>query len=85
MSVESHYLCVICFCTLLPKLLKIYSQIVGKISGTTLVEDDLVNAIQSRNCILMFHEVKILEHSVKLLKDLILQDCCIKRQAIFFL
>lgn len=53
------------FCVLLPKLPKAYSQLVGKISGTTLVEGDLVSAIQSRNCILMFHEVKILKHSVK--------------------
>lgn len=60
------------FCTLLPKLLKIYSQIIGKISGTTLVEGDLVSAIQARKCILMFCEVKILKHSVKLLKDFIL-------------
>lgn len=60
------------FCMLLPKLLKAHSQIVGEVSGATLVEDNLVSVIQSRNFIRLFHEVKIIKHSVKCLKDCIL-------------
>lgn len=69
MSVDSKYSSVIC---ILHIIAKAPENFVGKVSGTILVEDDLVSAIQSRNCILMFCKVKIIKHSGELLKDCVL-------------
>lgn len=75
-------------CTLLPKPLQTDCYAGGKsslkdLSGSLLAPDNLFSAVQSRNYILMFQEVKMLKHPMQLLKGCVLWDCCKRpRQAI---